>query len=442
MLKKTFNPRQSVINTISFMGFLLWMLHYFNASALYFELLVFHEKIIPITILAAIWIITILASIILNRKITFGGKQAVLLVLVVYMLAITLFNYINTPNLLNLIGVSSFASSILHIVLLLVLLAQMAMPGRISPDTITKWLFILSVPVVYFGISQVIYGYSDITKMIFDDYVNNVPYNFYGFNRPYSFFTQASNFGWFMAFLAALLWLCIINSQSVLVRGVFFFALTFVVAANILSFTRVSILAMLLVLFFIWYSKGVTDRRIITGFMPAIFFAFSIVLFFLASDLSALLKSFLGVFAYSHSTSIREDEFYYYIALYINSEWSQILIGIGPVIDEVVLKTNLFIDNTYLYVILEYGAAGFFLWMVVMVIIWRDMYLLARKEPTVLRKAIVAFYSTWLAVGVFATSFDLYILMAILFYMIKPKTGWRSSVNNLLIKKDVASSDY
>ena len=431
MPNKAANHSLRIMNVLSFSGFLLWLLYYFNAGPLYFELLVFHEKIISVSVLMVIWIFIMLATIMLRSQITFAWKQAVLLVLVMYMLLTTIIQYAVTPNIINLIGMSSFGTIIFHIALFSVLLAQMMMPGRLSQATATKWLSILSVPVIYFGISQVINGYSHITKVIFNDYVKNVPYNFYGFNRPYSFFTQSSNFGWYMVLLAALLWLSISNSRSLLGRGAYFSALIIVVTANVLSFTRISILAMLLVLSFLWYSKGLTARRKKAEFMPAVFLAAAIVLFFFAGELSELLKSILGVLAHSASTSIRENELAYYLKIYGSAKWWQILIGISPIINVVPEKTNLFIDNTYLYILLQEGIVGIILWFVVTVTIWRDMYILAQREPVVLRNAIIAFWSTWLAVGLFVTDLSVYILMAIVFYMVNPRVELRSSVRNL-----------
>jgi hypothetical protein len=431
MPNKPVNHSILIVNILSLSGFLLWLLYYFNAAPLYFELLVFHTKIISVSVLMAIWISIMLAAIILRRKITFTWKHATLLTLVIYMLLTTILQYAVTPNLINVIGMSSFATIVLHIALFSILLTQMMMPGQLSQTTAYKWLSILSVPVIYFGMSQVINGYSQITMVIFNDYVKNVPYDFYGFNRPYSFFTQSTNFGWYMALLAALLWLSISNSRSLLGRVAYFFALIIAVTANVLSFTRISILTMLLVLFILWYSKGLTARRKKTEFMPAIFLVSAIILFFFAGELSTLLKSFLGVLAHSASTSIRENELSYYLKIYERAKWWQILIGVGPIINAIPAKTNMYIDNTYLYILLQEGVVGVVLWLVVTVTIWRDMYLLAQREPVILRNAIIAFWSTWLAVGLFATDLSVYILMAIIFYMVNPRVELRSGVRNL-----------
>ena len=416
---------------LSFSGFLLWLLYYFNAAPLYFELLVFHTKVISISVLVAIWTLIMMVTIMLRKKLTFAWRHAALLILVIYMLLTTIIQYAATSNLINAIGMGSFGTIVLHIALLSILLTQMMMPGQLSQITAYKWLLILSVPVIYFGMSQVINGYSQITMVIFNDYVKNVPYDFYGFNRPYSFFTQSSNFGWYMALLAALLWLSIRNSRSLFGRAVYFFALLIAIAADVLSFTRISILAMLLVLFFLWYSKGLTARRKKTEFMPAVFLVAAIILFFFAGELSELLKSIFGVLAHSASTSIRENELAYYLKIYGSAKWWQILIGIGPIINTVPIKTNLFIDNTYLYMLLQEGIVGIVFWLVVTITIWRDMYRLAQREPAILRNAIIAFWSTWLAVGLFATDLSIYILMAIIFYMVNPRVELRSSVRNL-----------
>lgn len=428
---KSANHSIRIVDVLAFSGFLLWLLYYFNAAPLYFELLVFHKKVISISALLVIWILIMMATIILRGKITFALKHAALLILVIYMLITTIVHYIATPNLINVIGMSSFGATVLPIALLSILLVQMMLPAQISPVTAYKWLFIISVPVIYFGISQIINGYSQITMVVFNDYVKNVPYDFYGFNRPYSFFTQSSNFGWYMALLAALLWLFIRNSLSLFRRVAYFFALIIAVVANVLSFTRISILAMLFVLFFLWYSNGLTARRKKTEFLPVVFVGAAIILLLFAGEFSELLKSILGVLAHSASTSIRENELAYYLKIYGNAKWWQILIGIGPMINVVPVKTNLFIDNTYLYLLLQEGVVGVVLWLVVTITIWRDMYSLAQREPAILRNAIIAFWSTWLAVGLFATDLSGYILMAIIFYMINPRVVMRPKVRNL-----------
>ena len=431
MPNKPLNHSILFVNILSIFGFLLWLLYYFNAAPLYFELLAFHTKIVSISVLMAIWMLIMLATIMIRKKITFAWKHAALFTIVLYMMITAVFQYAVTPNMLNVIGMSSFGTVVLHIALFSILLTQMMMPGQLSQTTAYKWLLILSVPVIYFGVSQVINGYSQTTMVIFNDYIKNVPYYFYGFNRPYSFFTQSSNFGWYMALLAAMLWLSISKLQSPLVKMVFFLALIIVITMNILSFTRISILSMLLVLFFLWYSKGLTVHGRNMIFMSAVSFAASIMVFLFAGELSELLKGFLGVLVHSASTSIRENELVYYLKIYGSAKWWQILIGIGPIIDAIPAKTNMFIDNTYLYILLQEGVVGVVLWFVVTITIWRDMYLSAQREPTILRGAIIVFWSTWLAVGIFATDLSLYILMAILFYMVNPRLGLRSRVRNL-----------
>lgn len=431
MPSKPLNHSIRIVNILSLSGFILWLLYYFNAAPLYFELLAFHTKIVSVSVLMAIWTLIMLATIMLRSKITFAYKQAALFTLVIYMLLTTIVQYSVTPNILNIIGMSSFGTIVLHISLFSILLTQMMIPGRVSEKTAYNWLLILAIPVIYFGISQVMNGYSQTTMVIFNDYVKNVPYYFYGFNRPYSVFTQSSNFGWYMALLASMLWLAIGKSQSLLAKIVYLGALIIAITTNLLSFTRISILAMLLVLFFLWYSKGLTVHRRNMIFIPAVFFVVSIMLFLFAGELSVLLKGFLGVLAHSASTSIREDELAFYLKIYGSAKWWQILIGIGPIINAIPAKTNMFIDNTYLYILLQEGVVGIALWLVVTVTIWRDMYLSAQREPTILRGAIIVFWSTWLAVGVFATDLSIYILMAILFYMTNPRLESRSTMGNL-----------
>ncbi|MBU2808555.1 hypothetical protein HF285_09860, partial [Acidithiobacillus ferrooxidans F221] len=84
------------------------------------------------------------------------------------------------------------------------------------------------------------------------------------------------------------------------------------------------------------------------------------------------------------------------------------------------------------------GVVGIILWFVVTVTIWRDMYLLAQREPGILRNAIIAFWSTWLAVGIFATDLSVYILMAILFYTVNPRLELQSSARNLKAEAEKA----
>lgn len=434
MKNKLVHRSLSIASMLSIAGLILWLLYYFDAAPLYFELLVFHKKMISVSILMGVWILIMLVTIILRGRIIFTWSHALLLTLIMYLLITTIIQYVITPNLINAIGMSSFATIVLHIALFLILLTQMMVPERIAQATINKWLLILSVPVIYFGISQVIDGYSSITMVIFNDYVKNVPHDFYGVNRPYSFFTQSSNFGWYTAFLSALLWLSTIKSTSPFGKLSYFFALIIAVIVNILSFTRVSILANVFIFLFLWYSKSLTAHRKNSVFIPLVFFATSIILFFYASDLSGILKDVLGVLASSSSTSTRESELFYYLNIFGAAKWWQILIGIGPIINLVPAKANMFIDNTYLYILLQDGVVGIILWLFVTAIIWRDMYLMAQREPTILRIATVAFWSTWLAVGVFATDLSTYILMAIIFYMASPKVDMRSSVINLETK--------
>ncbi|MBU2737239.1 hypothetical protein [Acidithiobacillus concretivorus] len=332
----------------------------------------------------------------------------------------TIIHCLLSPNLISIIGLSAFGSIVFNIALLLILLLQMVIPGALSQKYLYKTFFVFSVPVVFFGLIQIIDGYNQITITIFNEYVKNVPYDFYGFNRPYSLFTQSSNFGWFMAFLSGILWLLIKKSKDHIEILLLIFFMIISMSANVLSFTRVSIMAMLFIFVFLWLNNDVARLKEKSLFLPFYFLGATLLILFFAGEVSAILKLFLGVLSSSKSTTIRVDELIYYLKIYDGSSWWKILIGIGPIVDSIPGKTKMFIDNTYLYILLHQGLIGLLLWFSTTLIIWRDMYRTSKRESGIFRKAIVAYWSTWLAVGVFATDLSGYILMAILFYMLKP----------------------
>lgn len=400
--------------------FVLWIFYYFNALPLYLELLIFHKKVLSISILIVIWLLTMLTEMVVRNKFKFSVKHTLLFMLITYMSITTVIHYLVSPNLIRMIGTGAFATIVLNIVLLLILVIQMMISGELPQKYVYRVLVIFSVPVVFFGFIQVIYGYSHITIEIFNEYVKNVPSDFYGFNRPYSLFTQASNFGWFMALLSAMLFLSIKETKNH-VRLLFIVSsIIFYIFANMLSFTRVSIMAMFFIFIFLWISNGVSSRKRKAIFLPLYFFGAALLVFFFAGEISPIVKLFLGVLSSSKSTTIRIDELIYYLQIYDNSSWWKMLIGIGPIVDSIPGKSQMFVDNTYLYVLLHQGLVGLLLWVFTTFIIWRDMYRIAKLESGILRKAIVAYWSTWLAVGVFATDLSGYILMAIIFYMLKP----------------------
>lgn len=411
-----------VSSMLSFLGLLLWILYYFNAVPLYAELIIFDNKIFSVSVLMGVWILLMMACVLLRGKVVYARKNAILLTLILYMLVTTMIQYIANPTLINVIGMSSFGSIVLNIALLGILLAQMMVPGVITDRLLSKLLVFLSVPVVCFGMLQIINGYSKITLVIFHQYVKNVPYDFYGFNRPYSFFTQSITFGFYAALLVAILWLSVRTVRSIPIKAALFGTLIVMASVNILSFTRTAIVAMCFVLFYLWLDKKLKCRRVGMIFAPFMFFLIMVILFFYGVDVANVLKSILGVFAHSASTSIREDELLYYLKMYGSAKWWQMLIGIGPIINSIPEKTGMFIDNSYLYLLLQYGVIGIALWLLAVITIWRDMYLVTQRNPTVLRGAIVAFWSTWFAVSLFATDLGGYILISILFYMLNTKS--------------------
>jgi len=404
------------LTPLTSLSLLFMALLYFDATSFYIQLWLFDEKIISTsTFLAALIIIAILRLSIANKILNQPPQIALILLSSVSILILFTHyatNLGNTPQL----DTSILASSSLLGMLSLLLALQMGSPPLIHHHPIEKWLIISSAPILLYGLHQITFGYSDTTLMIFNEYITNVPHDFSGLNRPFSLFTQSSYFGLFTSFVFIITLNTASHSNKLANSIILYLLATALLIGSIASFTRVSLLSSaLMILFYITYTRTKGSNALII--LPFAYFLLATFLFTFAEEISNFLSLAIGSLASHETTSIRASALEYYLSTLMSSSIFNASFGLGPEVIQSALDTQNYIDNSFLSITLSTGVIGLSLWLIASTATWVSMFSSIKRSPSPLGIAILSFWSTWLAVGVFSNDTKSYLLLGILFYM-------------------------
>lgn len=398
----------------------LWIFFYFDATPIYIQLILLDKKAIPITFLLIIWTTVTIIILIKNNRFTFNLTQGAILVFSLWSIT-TLFIHTTFQTNTQPSEFKGIYAAILSTIAFSILLStQKNLPRKTHHKDAQLFFQLISIPIILFGVYQILFGYSATTIRIFNEIISNVPYSFYNLNRPFSIFTQSSYFGLFSAFMLMLAYAMIKQHKKPLHRLAYYALSILFATACILSFTRISILASILMVVFYTIFTLTKGNNTLKA-LPLIYFGTSIFILLFAENISDLLKSSLGTLTAHDSTDARTEALIYYISLLTESSVKNIFIGLGPETVSMAFEKMLYIDNTFLSITLNSGVIGLMLWIFASTMLWLSLFNDVKKNPTPIGLSILSFWSTWLAVGVFSNDLKSYLLMGILYYAINHK---------------------
>ena len=409
--------RIDVGSLIGAISFCLWLLLYFSSLPLYIQVEVFGHKIISVTIIMAAWVLFAVCAIAIQRRVRLGWLQWLASGYLVYLVIILALHLLVDSDGGKIVSIDAYIFSVRYILLWLVLLIYSAHTRSSESSYVGSIVICFGLISFGFGVWQILHGYALITQEIFLRYSSNVPYDFYGRNRPYAFFTESSNFGWFMAFVFCYAVLSRSRAGGILRRAAYSALASIACIGVILSFTRIAILTLVCAIVFIVFLGKWNKSKSLKLYLPIVFLVFAMLLFYFANGVAEFMGGAFGSLANSGSTLARQLELKYYTGVFWNSGPGAMLLGLGPEMFDLPRRTGLFVDNSYLYILLQQGLVGLLLWVLLGLLVWLDLVLRYLKNDKPLLGAVLAVWSTWLAVGVFATAIDFFVFLAILFYL-------------------------
>jgi hypothetical protein len=295
--------------------------------------------------------------------------------------------------------------------LLIALIAGMRI--NISQKLTNIFLIISGIIAISIGIYQQLNGYSGFML----EYVKEVGssnYLFFGMIRPISIFTEISTYGFFLAFASGMALWAYIKERRLFYRIILSCLFTILGLLEYFTFTRTTYLIFIVIVVFI---IAFSILRRILVYAPLFAFLAGVAIYFGAPLISGLTEGLINHVASDQSVYIRYDEAIQFIHIIFKNPYYMLF---GPGINaSYLINKKVYIDNTYLTVLVQSGLVGLFLYTGAFCALWLKLFRLARAEPTPLRVAIAAFFGAWPCAGFFAVD-NSYILIASLGLVLSP----------------------
>jgi len=265
----------------------------------------------------------------------------------------------------------------------------------------TFWIFL---PLGVLGIAQHVAGLPLLPVMVGDGAYGYTAtsFTFFGEMRAFSLFADAWEFGVFASLVG-----CISLSQVLFTRGgrrgAWAGAFVFAGVAAYCTLTRMIYLEFLLgcvSVLLIWLAcrsgregSGIKWLPIAYGICAALIVVYAGHLVGNQSGSLNDVESLVG----------RQLQWSRYLHAWTAGSFERFLFGTGVIQNaRFQFSRNVVIDNTYLGVATEVGFVGLVLWLYLMWRIWLYLVHETVRIPSEVRVALAAFFSTWLATGMFA----------------------------------------
>jgi len=300
-----------------------------------------------------------------------------------------------------------------------VIMLPLAAHLSLSSESFSRWLFVLSIPLLFVGILQSVLNDPLLPVASSDGYFEVLSWRYYEQVRSFSLFSSGLNYGQFLSLFGAFAVYQAINARR---RGrrLFFWVLLIVTTFAIYTtLTRNIYIQYAFTLFTALILSWCTKRRIsVSGlrvaFLPVLFGIISAALVF---GVQGYLLFFAGdrTILRDDSLTMRLNQWIYFFPYWTQNGWDRLLFGTAMLQggDKFFAAENIIIDNTFLNIGLHSGLIGLLLWMMLMWKLWRwmlrnlDMF----RDNSVLI-AIAAVWSTWISSGIFNATASLYPMLA------------------------------
>lgn len=284
-------------------------------------------------------------------------------------------------------------------------LGVFSLTGRtLRESTLAKAIFWMFLPLGVLGIAQHATGLPLLPVMAGDGAYGYqaTSFTFFGEMRAFSLFADAWEFGVFASLVG-----CISLSRALFSRGRGRYAWTgaflFAGGAAYCTLTRMIYLEFLLgciSVFLIWLPCRVGREGSSIKWLPI---AYGICAVLIVLYLGRVVGGQSGSLNDIESLVGRQLQWSRYLHAWTDGSFARFLFGTGVIQNtRFEFSHEVVIDNTYLGVATEVGFIGLVLWLYLMWRIWLYLVHETLRIPTEMRVALAAFFSTWLATGMFA----------------------------------------
>lgn len=303
-----------------------------------------------------------------------------------------------------------------------VIMLPLAAHLSLSSESCNRWLFTMSIPLLFIGILQGVLNDPLLPVASSDGYFEVQSWLYYeGKVRSFSLFSSGLNYGQFLSLLGASAACLAINARRRRRRLLFFGFLLVTTFAIYTTLTRNIYIQYAFTVFTALSLAWCTKRRVsVSGLRVALLpVLFGIITAVLVFGVQGYLLLFAG-----DQTLLRDDSLTQRLAqwIYFFPYWTQnglerllfgtALIQLGG--DRFSVTEDILIDNTFLSIGLHSGLIGLLLWILLMWKIWRWMLLNIDTCPdNSFLIAITALWATWISSGIFGATMSFYSMLAV-----------------------------
>ena len=305
----------------------------------------------------------------------------------------------------------SFESALYFLLLLPLLYTFKETVDERQIATLITWLF---VPLAILGIWQSVTNHPILPTISVDQYFQVYSWDFYGRVRAFSLFGSASNFGHFLALVAAMgvaaLGQCKGRRKSLAAIG-----LVLALVATYMTLTRATYVEVLL---------AVTTAALITFFkwrgirLSLLWGAYAGIGLFVAFVAPAIIAGLRGtdhLFA-DASLLIRYEEWAHYGGIWLNHGMATMLFGTGLMqSSRFAFTQQVVIDNVWLSLLFQFGLVGFLIILAFIWQLWKTLMKGLQVHPrSILTIGVISACSTFPFTSIFGiTTLDYLLLFMI-----------------------------
>ena len=267
---------------------------------------------------------------------------------------------------------------------------------RIS--TVIMWLY---APLVIFGVWQSATNQPIFPTTSVDQYFHVYSWDFYGRVRAFSLFSSASNFGHFLALVAAI-FVAALGHWKGLRKSLAATGLALALIATYMTLTRATYVEVLLavttatlITFFNW-------RGIRLSLLWGVYAGIGLFVAFVAPAIIAGLRGTDHLFA-DASLIMRYEEWAHYGGIWLNHGITTMLFGTGLMqSNRFAITRHITIDNVWLSLLFQFGLVGFILVLTFLWGMWKKLLGGLQAHPrSTLTTGIVSACSTFPFTSIF-----------------------------------------
>ena len=302
----------------------------------------------------------------------------------------------------------SFESALYFLLLLPLLYTFKETVDERQIATLITWLF---VPLAILGIWQSVTNHPILPTISVDQYFQVYSWDFYGRVRAFSLFGSASNFGHFLALVAAM-GVAALGQWKGRRKSLAAIGLVLALVATYMTLTRATYVEVLLavitaalITFFKW-------RGIRLSLLWGVYAGIGLFVAFVAPAIIAGLRGTDHLFA-DASLLIRYEEWAHYGRIWLNHGMATMLFGTGLMqSSRFAFTRKVVIDNAWLSLLFQFGLIGFLIILAFIWQLWKTLVNGLQAHPqSILTIGVVSACSTFPFTSIFGITTLDYILL-------------------------------